>query len=221
MKEHADNTGSRYLDPLSDAGFTQLFGNEASAEVLIDLLNTLLEGDEVISGLEHRSDRYSGLHPRTGEVLLDLLCTNSKGEQFPLHLQRSCQGIAYESLFFHSARLLQDQPGPEESKADFQRRAYVLGLMNFTVPTCEDEEYNCIMDRRMLVQIGGIPGDFLYDVKLVVKAIEVPGFRVSEKGLQTDMDKWLFLLNNLGGMHDIPGPLRNTPFEKVFLAATV
>lgn len=225
MKEHAGSATSRYLDPLSDAGFMQLFGSQAPKEILIDFLNALLKGSEVIRDLEHKPPTHSGAHPRNGEIahprngeiLMDLLCTGEKGEQFFVHLQRSSQGIAYESLCYNCARLLADQPDPEESGVGCPMRAYVVGLMNFIVPTCE--RHGCIMDRQMEVIMGSVSGESLYDVKLAVKAIEVPRFTKSENELQTDLDKWLFLLRNLGEMKEIAGSLKNTPFEKVFLAA--
>lgn len=220
MKEPIAGARGPYLAPLSDAGFMRLFGNEAPKDILIGFLNALLKGDEVICDLEHKPITQSGAHPREGEILMDLLCTDDSRNQFSVHLQRSCRGIAYESLARHSVRLLGDQRGSDEPGAggtSFPRRVYIVGLMNFIVPT--REPYDCIMERKTKIAMYSGPGKPPHDVKIGVKSIEVPGFVKSENELTTDLDKWIFLLKNMGVVKEIPAALKSPVFEKVFQAA--
>ena len=38
----------RYLNPFTEFGFKKLFGTEANKDLLIDFLNSLFQGEEVI-----------------------------------------------------------------------------------------------------------------------------------------------------------------------------
>src|SRR3546814_871565 len=98
MKEHAVSANAPFVDPISDEGFLQIFGNEANKVVVIDFLNTILEGLEVICDLQHLP---VGSHSLNGEILLDLLCTDEKGEHFLVHLQRSEWLTPDGSLMYH------------------------------------------------------------------------------------------------------------------------
>lgn len=214
MKEHAAPAGPRYQDPLSDAGFLQIFGNAANKRIVIDFLNVLLLEAGGICDLQYLPVTSPSVD---GEQLLDLLCTNKKGEHLLVHLQRSDQLTPDASLVYHGVRLLMKQPG--EVDDDYFKRIYCVGLMNFNFLSCKSAE--CILDTRFTLKLGTRGAGPLYDVSLLIKMIEVPLFRKSENELSTDLDKWLFLLKNMGGLKEIPASLKSPAFEAVFQAATL
>src|SRR3546814_9807244 len=139
MKEHAVSANAPFVDPISDEGFLQIFGNEANKVVVIDFLNTILEGLEVICDLQHLP---VGSHSLNGEILLDLLCTDEKGEHFLVHLQRSEWLTTDGSLMYHGARLILTQP--KEVKEDYLERVYQVGIMTHQLPPNEVERKSVV-----------------------------------------------------------------------------
>lgn len=51
---------SRYINPYTDFGFKKLFGEEASKDLLIDFLNTVLPQKHRIKSLEFRNTEQLG-----------------------------------------------------------------------------------------------------------------------------------------------------------------
>src|SRR3546814_618768 len=171
-----------------------------------------LEGLEVICDLQHLP---VGSHSLNGEILLDLLCTDEKGEHFLVHLQRSEWLTPDGSLMYHGARLILKQP--KEVKEDYLERVYSVGIMNHQLPP--NEVRSSIQKTQAILSIGTREQGLIYKVTLLLNMIELPRFRKKEQELRTHLDKWLFLLQNISGMQEIPAAMKGSRFEKLFRAA--
>jgi len=51
---------------------------------------------------------------------------------------------------------------------------------------------------------------------MAYKLIELPNFVLGEKELETDLEKWLFILKNISRLEKIPVYLRKPIFQRVF-----
>lgn len=206
---------ARFIDPLSDFGFKKLFGSEPNKEILIDFLNQLFKGLKVIRDLTFNSTEKYGEGKDSKQVYLDLLCTGDEGEQFIVEMQRFKQDFLKERAVFYTSRVISEQlPKGKESWDYALKEVYMIALLEFAV---EDSgpgylhDY-CLMDRQT--------GQIFYD-KLEYKFIELPKFEKTEDQLETDLDRWLFLLKNLSRMDKIPVFLRKSIFQKVFKIAEI
>lgn len=212
MKGQALGADSPYLDPLSDAGFKRLFGNDAPKSIVVNFLNALLRGERIIRDFEPKPITADNAYPRPGEILYDLLCVDEKGERFIVHLQRSAQETVYPSLRFHGSRLIAEQPAPDESNNGYLMNVYSIGLINFD--TQDNGNSDCLNDYRLRwVSTGELFSDLMN-----IFTVELPKFAKGEDELETDLDQWLFLLKNMGGMTEIPDSLKGAEFEEVFRA---
>jgi hypothetical protein len=72
----------KFIDPLTDFGFKCLFGSPKNKVLLIDLLNTFLIGRKVIKDIMFNKNERLGPRSKSRNMIFDLLCTGSDGEQF-------------------------------------------------------------------------------------------------------------------------------------------
>lgn len=212
MNEHAVNTDPEYLDPLSDEGFMQIFGDDAHKKIMIGFLNAVLKKEAVVRDVQFIPVTS---HSLEGELLLDLLCTDDQGKHFLVHLQRSEEMTPDGSLMFHGTRLTLKQP--KVAGETYLTRIYCIGLMDFHFEL--NKEFECIQDTRIFFKVGNRTNDSIHEVNVLVRLIEIPLFTTPESELKSDLDQWLFLLKNMGGMKEIPDFMKGAEFEEVFRAA--
>ncbi|MGJ1438882.1 PD-(D/E)XK nuclease family transposase [Sphingobacterium siyangense] len=72
---------------LSDFGWKLFFGREENKENLINLLNSLLEGEHVVVDLSYTNVEEDGGLPYDRKVIFDLRCVGIGGEIFLVEMQ--------------------------------------------------------------------------------------------------------------------------------------
>ena len=70
---------SRYINPYTDFGFKKLFGEEASKDLFIDFLNTLLPDKHQIKTLDFHNPEQLGASASDRRSIFDIYCENAKG----------------------------------------------------------------------------------------------------------------------------------------------
>lgn len=83
----SDFIGSHFVNPFTDIGFKIIFGQPASEDWLITLLNELLAGEHQIENLifldkENRSDNMDD-----AGIIYDLYCLTTTGEYIIVEMQ--------------------------------------------------------------------------------------------------------------------------------------
>ncbi len=205
----------RFIDPLSDFGFKKLFGSEPNKEILIDFLNQLFKGKKVIRELIFKPIERFGEGKEAKTVYLDLFCTGDEGEQFLVEMQRAEQHYLKERGVFYASRVISEQLPKGKGGWNYAlKEVYLIFLLEFGMKGSGEgylHDY-CLMDRQT--------GQVFYE-KLEFKFIELPKFTKTESQLETDLDRWLFLLKNLSRLDKIPVFLRKKVFQKVFKIAEI
>src|SRR3546814_10534585 len=79
--------------------------------------------------------------------------------------------------------------------------------MNHQLPP--NEVRSSIQKTQAILSIGTREQGLIYKVTLLLNMIELPRFRKKEQELRTHLDKWLFLLQNISGMQEIPAAMRS------------
>ena len=205
----------RFIDPLSDFGFKKLFGSEPNKEILIDFLNQLFKGKKVIRDLIFKPIERFGEGKEAKTVYLDLFCTGDEGEQFLVEMQRAEQHYLKERGVFYASRVISEQLPKGKGGWNYAlKEVYLIFLLEFDMKGSGEgylHDY-CLMERQT--------GQVFYE-KLEFKFIELPKFTKTESQLETDLDRWLFLLKNLSRLDKIPVFLRKKVFQKVFKIAEI
>jgi hypothetical protein len=114
-------------------------------------------------------------------------------------MQRVKQDFFRNRAIYYTSSLIQEK-GPKGKKNwDFQLpEVYFIGLMEFAF---DDNLPDAWLHRGRIIDEN--TGDPLYQ-KLGFVFIELSKFNKTEEELITDLDKWSFLLKNLGHLEKIP-----------------
>ncbi|WP_300601525.1 Rpn family recombination-promoting nuclease/putative transposase [Niabella sp.] len=202
-----------YIDPLTDFGFKRIFGTEPNKDLLIAFLNCIFNGRKHITDLNFSKTEYTGDTTNGGGAVFDLLCTGDNGEKFIIEVQRSNQKNFKERALFYTSRLISDL-APKGKRHLWN---YELPEV-FLVALLEDSELEELSTGSVLHDVGlcsAGSGIRFYD-KLGFIYIELHKFVKTEAALKTDLEKWLYVLKNLGQMKKMPVFLRKTIFQKLF-----
>ncbi len=207
-------TVKKYIDPLTDFGFKRLFGSEPNKDLLIDFLNGVFRGRKHIADLVYNKNEHPGETVNEGGAIFDLTCTGNDGEQFIIEVQRGKQGNFKQRAIFYTSRLVTEQ-APKGRRSEWAydvKEVYLIALL-------EDFSLDAV----------GSDNGFLHDICLSNREtgkvfyeglgyifIELIKFVKTEAELDTDLDKWLYVLKNMSSMNKIPVYLRKPIFEKLF-----
>jgi len=198
----------KYIDPFTDFGFKWLFGNEKHKDILIDFLNALLDDLEApIVNIEYRNLEKLGLNIVDRKAVFDIYCTDANGDHFIVELQRSRQEFFKDRSVYYTSFPIQSQAqkGDWNYKLD---KVYFVGILEFNID--DDENYIkkvSLFDEYTKKQF--------YD-KLTYYYIEMPKFKKSENELSNRLDEWLYILNNLVDLTDIPQTIHKNQAIKEF-----
>ena len=206
----------KYIDPLVDFAFKKIFGSEPNKDLLIAFLNEVFRGRKHIVDLVYNKNEHHGDLKDEGAAIFDLLCTGEKGEQFLIEVQRGRQGNFKERALFYTSRLISDQ-APKGWRSEWAynlTEVYLVALLeDFTLQISPGREY-----LHDIYLCNRETGEIFYD-KLGYTYIELRKFVKEGPELETDLDKWLYLLKNMSRMDKIPVYLRKPIFEKLFSIA--
>ncbi len=212
---------SKYINPFTDFGFKKIFGEEANKDLLIDFLNELLAYEnEKIADLTYKKNEHLGLSGIDRNVIFDLFCENEKGEKFNVELQKAKQSFFKDRMVYYSSFSIQEQgkKGLIKGKDDKYRAwnyelkaVYVIGILDFIIDENHPEKivlsHNKIMDTKRKT--------VFYD-KLTFITLQMPNFSKSIDELETNFDKWLYVIQNLSRLKKSPKKLQEKIFQKVF-----
>ena len=94
---------TRYINPYTDFGFKWLFGKEKNKAILIDFLNAIFDGMEVIEDLEYRPNEHLGSGPEDRHVIFDVYCVTKTGEHIIVEMQNVRQSAFRDRMLFYAA----------------------------------------------------------------------------------------------------------------------
>ncbi|WP_439327486.1 Rpn family recombination-promoting nuclease/putative transposase [Lonepinella sp. BR2357] len=205
---------SRYIDLTTDYGFKRVFGTDVNKDILIDFLNDLFQGRKIIKDLVYNKNEQVGDTSKLGTVIFDLICTADDDSQFIIEVQRSRQENFKERTIYYGSKLISDQAlkGKREQWAYAINEVYVIAIMDgFHFSDTQDYLHDiCLCNRKT--------GEIFYD-KLGFIYIELLNFSKTENALESDLDKWLFVLKNMSRLDKLPVYLKKPIFQKLFQIA--
>ena len=206
----------RFIDPLSDFGFKHLFGNEPKKDILIDFLNQLFKGQKEITDLTYNSTEHAGDSEEFKKIFFDLLCTGSNGEQFIIEMQRAEQRNFSDRAVFYTSRLINEQLPKGKSHWNIElKEVYLIAILEFNFKHNVSDQY---LHNVSLTNTD--TGEIFYN-KLGYKFLELPKFVKTEAELETDLDRWFYLLKHMSHLDKVPSVLNKRVFQKIFKIAEV
>ena len=195
----------RYISLLTDFGFIRIFGTKPNKDLLINFLNSLFDGFQVIKDVKYLNSEHVGDVFAERKPIFDVYCENEKGEKFIVEMQNA-------SVF----------PIREEAPkgADWNFKldhVYIVALLNFDLEVEAFDKNDINHDVGLLDK----KTHKVFNDKLSFKYVEIAKFDKTEDELVTLYDKWLYVLKNLSRLDERPAALKEKVFTKLFEEAEI
>ena len=205
----------KYIDLMVDWSFKKIFGTEVNKDILIEFLKVIFP-QYAISDITYVPTEQLGIMEDDRKAIFDVLCRTVDGKTFLVEMQRGYQKHFFERALFYTSFPIMKQGKKalaEEARGnrpwDFSLDGvFILGILNFKY---EDDEMTEHRYRLMEATSKKLMTD-----KLEFVFVEVEKFDKGEDELETDLDKWLYLLKNMSNLLDRPERLRDRIFTKLF-----
>ena len=194
----------RYISLLTDFGFKRIFGTKPNKDLLINFLNSLFDGLQVIKDVKYLSSEHVGDVFAERKPIFDVYCENEHGEKFIVEMQNAYFPIREQA--------------PKGAEWNFQHEhVYTVALLNFDL---KEEAF----DKNDINHDVGLLDKKTFKVfndKLSFKYVEIAKFNKTEEELDTLYDKWLYVLKNLSRLDERPSALKEKVFTKLFEEAEI
>ena len=194
----------RYISLLTDFGFTRIFGTKPNKDLLINFLNSLFDGFQVIKDVKYLNSEHVGDVFAERKPIFDVYCENEHGEKFIVEMQNAYFPIREQA--------------PKVAEWNFKlEHVYTVALLNFDL---EEEAF----DKNDINHDVGLLDKKTFKVfndKLSFKYVEIAKFNKTEEELDTLYDKWLYVLKNLSRLDKRPAALKEKVFTKLFEEAEI
>lgn len=203
-----------YLDPLYDAAFKAFLNDE---QALISFLNGVFqfEGENRITSVTIKNTEINIIFPQVKTCRLDIRATTSNGYSINVEMQKAKHSRFIERILLqHSAFMLQSkyewdqeflkQPTKDLTDEERSRReasryeippTFAIWVCDF--PLEKQDEYRgtwAIRNEKGLTITEKVKY-ILYDLTRFNKTLD---------DVQTDEDRWLYLLKNAGSSNELP-----------------
>ena len=207
----------RYISLLTDFGFKRIFGTKPNKDLLINFLNSLFDGFQVIKDVKYLNSEHAGDVFAERKPIFDVYCENEHGEKFIVEMQNAYQKYFKDRSLFYSTFPIREQ-APKGAEWNFKlEHVYTVALLNFDL---EEEAF----DKNDINHDVGLLDKKTFKVfndKLSFKYVEIAKFNKTEEELDTLYDKWLYVLKNLSRLDKRPAALKEKVFTKLFEEAEI
>lgn len=208
-----------FINPKIDFAFKKIFGSEDSKDILISFLNSLIyEARPVIQDLEIINPYLAPKIRGIKETYLDIKAKVRDGESKEestviiemqvLNVEGFEKRILYNAAKSYSTQLTSGQG------YQLLNPVIALTITDFVM----FHELDSVTSKFILKEKDFLIDYPIYDIELIF--VELPKFQKSELELDSNIDKWLYFLNNARTLQDVPDSMEDIPeFQKAFYIA--
>lgn len=207
----------RYISLLTDFGFKRIFGTKPNKVLLIDFLNSLFDGEQVIRDVTFLNSERVGDVYAERKAIFDVYCENEDGGKFIVEMQNAYQTFFKDRSLYYATFPIREQ-APKGADWNFKlQHVYVVALLNYDL--CDSAFSNDSINH----DIGLLDKHThrVFNDKLTFKYVEISKFDKDIEHLDTNYDKWLYVLRNLSRLNRQPRRLQNEVFNRLFAEAEI
>jgi len=206
----------KYIDLRTDFGFKHIFGDK---EFLMNFLNAVLKIKGGIVDLHYDNPVKPGRFESDRTTIFDLYCKTKTGESILIEMQNARQEHFRDRTLYYASRLIQEQ-GEDKTGQNWDFRlssVYSVNIVDFwlTGKKSSDGQY------VSYVQLYNVKTRKVFHDRLTFVFLELPCFTKEVHELKGIVEQWMYVLRNLSKLNELPEPLRNRIFEKLFLKAEI
>ena len=203
-----------FINPFTDWGFKKIFGQEVSKDILITFLNSLLEGEHVITDLTFLNKEQVPEAKDMRGIIYDVYCTTDKGERIIVEMQNRDQTHFIDRTTFYMAKAISSQG--QRGNWDYRLDAvYGVFFMNFRSSELGSDKLRTdivLSDKETHKMLTG---------KLRMIYLQLPCFTKTEEECTTLFDCFIYTLRNMEILDRMPFMAKNAVFRKLAEIADV
>ena len=199
-----------------DWSFKRVFGTEVNKDILIEFLKVIFP-QFAITDITYIPTEQLGIMEDDRKAIFDVLCKTEDDKTFLVEMQRGAQKHFFERALYYASFPIMKQ-GKKAIAKEKEEGAkpwnfsldgvFFLGILDFKYEQDEMTEHRYqLLETKTLKQMTD---------KLEFVFVEVAKFDKSEDELETDLDKWLYLLKNMSTLLERPAALRDRIFGRLF-----
>ena len=196
-----------FIYPLTDWGFKRIFGDK---ELLMDFLNSLLEGERVITDLQYLNTEQLAERSDGRKTVYDLYCKTDTGEYIIVEMQNSQQAFFKDRALYYMAQSVVQQSKKGRGWQFELTAVYGIYFVNFPIDKNEITEHYC-KDIAMIDKRTGK----VFNNKFRQIYIELPRFMKSEADCNSFLEYWIYNLVNMNNLKEISFKDRKAIFDKL------
>ena len=207
---------AKYINLMVDWSFKRVFGTEVNKDILIEFLKVVFP-QFAITDITYIPTEQLGIMEDDRKAIFDVLCKTEDDKTFLVEMQRGAQKHFFERALYYTSFPIMKQGkkaiAKEEEKGkdpwDFSLDGvFFLGVLDFKYEQDEMTEHRYqLLETKTLKRMTD---------KLEFVFVEVAKFNKREDELETDLDKWLYLLKNMSTLLERPAALRDRVFGRLF-----
>ena len=212
------NVVQRYIDILTNGGFKALFGDLENKDVVMSIINVLLPEHRRVVDIEYLPTEDQGpLIDRSKEFRYDFMCKDESGTVFIVEMQKYIDSNWFKRCVSYASRAYNRQNLKGENY-DIPP-VYLIGLMNVDVWHPDKEFWKS----RYISEYTFREKDChdLLDETIVIIFAEMANFHKRAEECESDIDKMLYLLKNIGRMMNQPEWLQHEVYTRIFQACEI
>ena len=211
------HTEERYISLLTDFGFKRIFGSDINKDLLIDFLNSLFNGEQVVKEVTFLNSEHVGDVYAERKAIFDVYCENEHGEKFIVEMQNAYQTYFKDRSLYYATFPIREQ-APKGENWNFKlQHVYVVAMLNYDM---SDEAFS---DESINHDVGLLDKQThkVFNDKLTFKYVEIAKFNKDINELESNFDKWLYVLRNLSRLDNQPTYLQTEVFNRLFSQAEI
>ena len=207
---------AKYINLMVDWSFKRVFGTEVNKDILIEFLKVIFP-QFAITDITYIPTEQLGIMEDDRKAIFDVLCKTEDDKTFLVEMQRGAQKHFFERALYYTSFPIMKQgkkaiAKEEEEGADpwdfSLDGVFFLGILDFKYEQDEMTEHRYqLLETKTLKRMTD---------KLEFVFVEVAKFNKREDELETDLDKWLYLLKNMSTLLERPAALRDRVFGRLF-----
>jgi predicted transposase/invertase (TIGR01784 family) len=184
-----------------------MFAQEDTKPVLIDFLNSLLAGERKIIDVTFMDKEQIPEDLERRALIYDIYCTANDGSKFIVEMQNRSQAYFKERSIVYMANAIAKQTEKgQEWKFDDIKAVYFVAFMNHI----DDKIGESLRTDIALCDIN-TKKQFTDKVRLIY--LQLPRFTKSMDECETSFDKWIYVINNMDVLGNLPKAFQSEAFN--------
>lgn len=199
----------KFINPFTDVGFKRIFGQEVSKDLLLSFLNTLLEGERIITDLQFLDKEQLPETDIDRGLIYDIYCTTDTGERIVVEMQNRAQAYFKDRALLYLSKAIVGQ-----SKRGIEGKRYALSavygvfFMNFSEAPFKDEF-------RTDVGILNMKTKEMFSDKMRMIFLQLPLFNKEYDECESFFEKWIYVLKNMEILDRMPWAAQYAAFQRL------